>query len=388
MTTLASETHTGEGGLAQRIRNHLDGKNFAPFEVRVPDAGVYRFGDGKPEFSIAVNDRHGLKALMRLDELRFSEAYINGDLDIEGDMWKVLSCRVALRDLHPLHCLWRRLAPVFTGQLRANKRAIADHYGHESEFFLKFLDPTRCYSQAVFERDDEPLETAQRRKLEFVVKACMLKPGDRVLDVGGGWGTFVEYAGKQGIHVTALTLARPSEHYLKDLIQRLHLPCDVHFGDFYQYTSQEPFDAIVILGVMEHLPDYGSVLRQFQRLLKPGGKIYLDASSFREKYSKPAFISRYVFPGNHRYFCLHEFLSRVAKTNLEVQSVYNDYYSYYLTCREWAKNLESGRKEICTRWGDTLYRIFRLYLWGSAYAFYSRSMDAYRVVLKRPEAEG
>ena len=387
MATLISETQTADSGLARRIRKQLADKAFAPFEVRLPDAGVYRFGDGEPAFSIAVNDPQGLSALMRLDELRFSEAYINGDLDIEGDMWHALSCRSALSDLHPLHAFWRRFTPLFSGQVHTDKRAIADHYGHENEFFLKFLDPTRCYSQALFERDDEPLETAQRRKLDFVVSACGLKHGDRVLDVGGGWGTFVEHAGKQGIHVTALTLARPSEQYLQSLVQRLGLPCEVHFGDFYQYTSPEPYDAIVILGVMEHLPDYRAVLRQFQRLLKPGGRIYLDASSYREKYSKPAFISRYVFPGNHRYFCLHEFLSLVEKTNLEIQNVYNDYHSYYLTCREWAKNLEAQRKEICDRWGDQLYRVFRLYLWGSAYAFNSRSMDAYRVVLRRPEVD-
>jgi cyclopropane-fatty-acyl-phospholipid synthase len=302
-------------------------------------------------------------------------------------MWGVVSSRETLRDRHPFHTLWRRIAPLISGKLRTNIRAIADHYEYENGFFLKFLDPTRCYSQAIFERDDEPLETAQRRKLNFVVNSCNLKPGDRVLDVGGGWGAFVEHAGKQGIHVTAITLAHHSEQYLKDLIQRLQLPCEVKYGDFYQYESPQPYDAIVILGVMEHLPDYRAVVGQFQRLLKPGGKIYLDASSFRKRYSKPAFISRYVFPGNHRYFCLHEFLAQIAKTNLEVQRVYNDRHSYYLTCREWAKNLELARQEISKRWGEKLYRIFRLYLWGSSYAFYSRSMDAYRVVMERPENE-
>ena len=384
MATLGTETQISKDGFVRRIRNHLANNAVAPFKVLLPNEDSYRFGDGDPTFTISVNDHKGLLALARFDQLRFSEAYINGNLDIEGDMWKVVSSRETLRDCHPLHTLWRRIAPLIMGQLHTNKTAITDHYEHDNEFYLKFLDSTRCYSQAIFESDDELLETAQRRKLDYVVKSCDLKPGDRVLDVGGGWGAFVEHAGKRGIQVTALTLARKSEQYLKDLIQRLQLPCEVIYGDFYQYTTAQPYDAIAILGVMEHLPDYAAVLRQIQRLLKPGGKLYLDASSFREKYSKPAFISRYVFPGNHRYFCLHDFLSQVAKTNLEVQRVYNDRHSYYLTCREWAKNLESAHKEISERWGEKLYRIFRLYLWGSSYAFYSRSMDAYRVVLERP----
>lgn len=204
------------------------------------------------------------------------------------------------------------------------------------------------------------------------------------MDVGGGWGSFVEYAGKKGINVTALTLAKASRKYLNDLIQKLQLPCHVKYEDFYEHKSSEPYDAIVILGVMEHLPNYKAVVKQFESLLRPGGRIYLDASSFRKKYFKPTFISRYVFPGNHRFLCLHEFLEKVSKTHLEIRCIFNDRHSYYLTCREWARNLEASRDMIVDRWSEKLYRIFHLYLWGSSYSFYCHDMDAFRVVLERP----
>jgi len=372
-------------GLAQRIQHHLSDKVVAPFKVRLPNGETYSFGQGEPTFTVSLNDQNVFSAVARFDELSFAEAYINGNLDIEGSMWDVMRCREILSDIHPLHIIWRRLAPLLAGQVRTNKRAIAGHYEYENELYLKFMDATRCYSQAVFESDDEPLETAQRRKLEFAVQSCGLKPGDRVLDVGGGWGTFVEYAGKQGIQVTALTIARKSEEFINNLIQAQRLPCKVIYGDFYEHRSPEPYDAIVILGVMEHLPDYAAVVHQFRRLLKPGGKIYLDASAFREEYSKSTYMSRYIFSGNHRYFCLHDFLSKVATTNFEVTAVYNDRHSYYLTCREWAKNLDAAREEIVRRWGEKVYRTFRLYLWGASHAFFSRGMEAFRVVLERPE---
>ena len=366
------------------IQNRVADQIKTPFEVRLWGDHSYRFGKGEPAVKVLVKDRDGLAALSGLDELRICEAYMAGSLDVVGDMLGFVSLRGALRDSHPLHTLWRRIAPLFIGRVQTDRQAIASHYDFDNEFYLTFMDPTRCYSQAVFERDDETLEAAQRRKLDFAIDSCGMKPGDRVLDIGGGWGAFTEHAGRRGIEVTSLTISRHSEEFLTGLIQRLQLPCRVLNQDFLEFTSPEPYDAIVILGVMEHLPDYPAVLRQFQRLLKPGGRVYLDASAFREKYSKPTFVSRYIFPGDHSYFCLHEFLTAVAKTPLEVLAVYNDRHSYYLTCKAWAENLDSARDEIIRRWGEMLYRRFRLYLWGSAYAFLSRGMDAYRVVLQRP----
>lgn len=373
-------------GLYRLIQRQVFGEKVKiPLEICLWGGRTYRFGEEEPAVKVVVRDRQGLKALRQLDELSICEAYMKGSLDVAGDMLGFVSLRKALRDSHPLHDLWRRMAPWFIGRITTDRRAIAAHYDFANEFYLQFLDPTRCYSQAVFERDDEFLETAQRRKLDFAIDACGLKPGDRVLDVGGGWGSFTEHAGQRGIRVTSLTISHQSEAFLVDLIHRCQLPCQVVNQDFLEHTSPEPYDAIAILGVMEHLPDYPAVLRQFLRLLKPGGRVYLDASAFREKYAKPTFIARYIFPADHAYFCLHNFLSAVAKTHMDVLTVHNDRHSYFLTCKAWAENLEAARDEIILRWGESLYRRFRLYLWGSAYAFLSRGMEAFRVVLERPQ---
>lgn len=368
----------------QLFQKRFEDKITLPIEIQLWGERVYRLGKGEPAVKILVKDRQGLAALSELDEVKICEAYMAGSLDVAGDMLGFASLRGLLSDHHPLHSLWRRMAPLFVGRVRTDRLAIAGHYDFSNEFYLKFMDPTRCYSQAVFDRDDEPLERAQHRKLDFAIDACRLKPGDRVLDVGGGWGSFTEHAGRSGIHVTSLTISQQSEAFLLDLIERQHLPCRVLNQDFWEHTVSNPYDAIVILGVMEHLPDYPAVLRQLQTLLKPGGRVYLDASAFREKYSKPTFVSRYIFPGDHAFFCLHTFLAEVAKSKLEVLEVQNDRYNYYLTCKTWAENLDAARDEIVSRWGEMLYRRFRLYLWGSAQAFFSRSMDAYRVVLEKP----
>lgn len=375
---------TRQEGILRVIRERLADQVKTPFEIRLWGERVYRFGKGEPAVRVIVKDLRGLTALFQLDELGICEAYEAGSLDVTGDMLGFVSLRGLLSDRHPLHALWQRIAPALIGRERTARQAIATHYDFSSEFYLKFMDATRCYSQALFERDDEPLETAQRRKLDFAIDACRLRPGDSVLDVGGGWGSFTEHAGLRGIQVTSLTISAESERYVTDLVHRLQLPCRMLNQDFMNYVAPTTYDAIVILGVMEHLPDYPSVLRQFQRMLKPGGRVYLDASAFREKYSKPTFVSRHIFPGDHSYFCLHEFLTAVARTPMEVLAVYNDRHNYRLTCTAWAEKLEAARDEIISRWGERLYRRFRLYLWGSAHAFLTRGMDAYRVVLERP----
>lgn len=371
-------------GILRTVQKRLGDEVKTPFEVRLWGDHTYRFGKGEPAVRVFVKDQYGLAALGRLDELAICEAYMAGSFDVTGDMLGFVSLRGLLSDRHPLHSLWRRIAPWFVGRSPTDRQAIAAHYDFSSEFYLKFMDASRCYSHALFERDDEALEVAQRRKLDFAIDACRLLPGQRVLDVGGGWGSFTEHAGRRGIEVTSLTISEQSERYVADLIRRLQLPCRIRNQDFLEHTAPEPYDAIAILGVMEHLPDYPAVLRSFERLLKPGGRVYLDASAFREKYSKPTFVSRHIFPGDHSYFCLHAFLAAAAaRSEMEVLAVHNDRHNYFLTCTAWARRLEAAREEITHRWGEALYRRFRLYLWGSAHAFLSRSMDAYRVVLER-----
>src|SRR5512143_2050677 len=131
-------TNMVESKLARLIQHHLADRLVVPFNIRLPNNSVYRFGNGDPAFTVSLKDQNALSAITTFDELRFTEAYINGNLDIDGDIWSVISCRELLRDVHPLHYLWRRIAPLLKGQLSTNKQAIANHYEYESDFYLMF----------------------------------------------------------------------------------------------------------------------------------------------------------------------------------------------------------------------------------------------------------
>ncbi len=152
-----------------------------------------------------------------------------------------------------------------------------------------------------------------------------------------------------------------------------------------QYETDRKYDAIVIMGVIEHLPQYQRVLKKFMTLLKPGKFIFLDGSATIKKYELSSYMVKYIYGGNHSFLVLHDFLDKLAKTPLQVIEIFNDRYSYFLTFQQWARNFDANRADVVQRFGEFDYRRFRLYLWGAAYEFLSRSLDCYRMIIQLPQ---
>jgi len=356
-----------------------------PFAIRGPDGAEHRFGHDAPAFTFAASNSRAMSALDTLDSLVIAEAYLSGILDVEGDLESALRMRDFFGDTHPLVTAWHMLGPKLRGQVRSDEDHISHHYDIDPDFFLAFLDRRhRCYSHGVFECDDEPLEDGITHKLDFALDSVEARPGFRVLDVGGGWGAFTEYAGRKDMQVTSLTISRVSENFLKNVIDREKLPCTVRFEHLHEHKPDKRYDAIVILGVTEHLPDYKRSLALYRSMLKPGGKVYLDASAMRKKYDISSFLRRHIYPGNGSPMCLHDYLEAVATSPFQLESVHDDRHNYALTSKHWAERFDAARAEIERRWGSAQYRKFRVYLWGCYDGFKRDYMQAYRVVLSLP----
>ncbi len=366
------------------------------FELQLPDRPPRLFGDGEPAFQFLVRNQAGLTALGSLSEKRIGEAYLAGDIDLNGDVVAALDLRTTLRNqrrladlltTYGLGYLWATyVQPRLFGQVKCDEQWISQHYDLESDFYLLFLDKqAHCYSHGYFSSDDEPLEAAIQRKLDTAIAECGMRPGWRVLDIGAGWGAFTEHAGRQGIQVTSLTISAESERYVRDLIAREQLPCRVLLEHFLEHATDEPYDAIVNLGVTEHLPNYQATLAQYQRLLKPGGRVFLDACASRRKYPFTSFVRSYIWPGNTTPMHLASYLKEVGKTPFEVLYLHNDRHNYLLTTRHWAQNLDRCRDEVVNRWGEHVYRRFRIYLWGCVHYFGTGTITAYRLLLQLPD---
>ncbi|MGE5203386.1 MAG: class I SAM-dependent methyltransferase [Acidobacteriota bacterium] len=356
------------------------------FDVELPDRGVQRFGSGSPSFRAVLKNRRALRAIASLDEGRFADAYLAGDIDIDGDMLRPFELRKSMKDLHPLTTVWRFLQPLLFGQVHTNKQAITAHYDIDPVFFLSFLDPkTPCYTQGVYDRDDEGLDAATLRKFDYCFEKCRLKPGDHILEIGPGWGAWFEYASRRGVKCTGISISQVSIDYLNDRARQLGFDWELILADLLEYKTDRKYDAIVIMGVIEHLPNYRAVLEKFMTMLKPGRFIFLDGSACTKKYELSSFMVKYIYGGNHSFLVLHDFLDKLAKTPLQVLEILNDRHSYFLTFQQWARNFDRNRDAVIARFGEFNYRRFRLYLWGAAYEFLSRSLDCYRMIIQYPE---
>ena len=372
-----------------RIEGFIDriGAIETPFSIELPDGTKREVGEGAPQFHVGLRTDRAVKAVASLDEANISEAFLQGDIDLEGDMISPFALRASLDDRHPIVAAWRFVQPLIFGQVFTNRAAISSHYDLDPKLFLSFLDPVLpAYSQGVYASDDETLEAALRRKFDYAVEKCELGQSTRVLEIGPGWGAFASHALPRGIDFVGLTISEVSQTFINDKLSQFRDSFKIVLQDFLEYDTKEKFDSIVIMGVIEHLPNYERVLKKFDSLLKPGGLVFLDGSAARKKYELSTFMARHIYPGNHSFLVLDDFVNKVAKTPFEMLEILNDRHSYYLTFKQWAENLESNKDAVIREFGDFEYRKFRLYLWGATYEFLSRNLDCYRMVLYKPKA--
>ena len=365
------------------------GRRFAepaiPFAVTLPTGEVVRLGRGDPRFHLTLKNQRALRAIATMDEGRFGDAYVAGDIDLDGDMLCPFELRRSMRDIHPLVAAWRFVEPRLFGQVHTNRRAISAHYDLPPAFFLSFLDPkVPSYTQGIFADPAETLDVATLRKFDYCYESARSSLAItcwRSVPAGArGWSM----RRAAGLRSTGVTNSRVSFDYLSQRALEQGADWQMRLADILEYAPDEKYDAIVMMGVIEHLPDYRRMLERFLKLVKPGGHVFIDGSAATKKYELSTFMVKYIFGGNHSFMVLHDFMDKLAQTPFEPLEIHNDRMNYYLTFRHWAANLEKNREFIVSHFTDFNYRRFRLYLWGAAYEFLSRNVDCYRLVIRAP----
>ncbi len=388
-----------------KIVEQLEKQLAGACHLRISYGGeTYDVNEGhQPTIGIAIKTRRALLTMLQGNELAMAESYIYGDIDLAledpNDIIELLRIQDSLDRRATIKTrLWQiviGLALRLQGTVSLNRRWLATHYaGAYDTVIQRFVDPQyKLYSHGIgYEPDSKtPLVQATESKLQWIYDRCELNEQKVVLDVGGGWGSFLSYAGKRGAKVHSIAVTDESVEALLDLKQREHLDsCEIEKINFWDVDRQDYYDAIVCIGTIEHLPYYQRLVEKANFLLKPGGKLHVDGFAAKKSdYEGSQFMFKYIYPGDNTPLFLDEFLAAVETSSFVAETVIDDCYNYFRTMVAWCHRFEDSIDYYRSKGiGEDILRIFRLYLWGIASSFKYRKIYAYRAVLEKPDAGG
>jgi cyclopropane-fatty-acyl-phospholipid synthase len=375
--------------------------------------------DATPRAATIILQHPGALRQMFLpgSELGLAEAYLYGDFDVEGEIEAVFGLADHLEEgmggLLQRVRLALALLRLPTGRerdqgqrgratldgrqhsLRRDREAVRYHYDVSNDFYALWLDQHMVYSCAYFASVDEDLDRAQTRKLDYLCRKLRLQPGQRLLDLGCGWGGLAIHAAQQyGVDATGITLSQPQADLANERIAAAGLSdrCRVWMRDYREMDPADHYDALVSVGMFEHvgealLPIY------FQRayvLLEPGG-VFLNhgiANTVADRpVNGPSFSDTYVFPDGE--LVPISTTTRVAEeAGFEVRDVESLREHYALTLRHWVRRLEAGYEQALAYVDEPTYRVWRLFMSGSAHGFTVGRLNVYQTLLVKPNADG
>ena len=320
-------------------------------------------------------------------------AYVEGEIDLEGPIEDILAVGVRLsnatggEEFTKPDAGW--LARVLSHSRARDKEKIEYHYDVSDAFYKLFLDSNLIYSCAYFKHDDDTLDQAQLNKLDHILNKIQLKRGDRLLDVGCGWGAMIIRAAQRGAHAVGVTLSENQYAHAKERIAELGLAsrCEVRLQDYRDVPEVGCYDKIVSIGMFEHvgmknLPVYFS---KMHALLKDGGAMLMHGITAtnpdRRQVGRGAgeFIDKYVFPDGELPH-VSDVIRAMAHEGFEVVDAESLRRHYAKTLTHWARRIDAQPNEGSAIAGEKRYRIWRVYLAGSAYGFRENWMNIHQML--------
>jgi cyclopropane-fatty-acyl-phospholipid synthase len=390
--------------------------SFKAFNVKLWDGTLWQPAAVHSRFTLELKHPGALRRMFWApSELSLGEAYIYGDFDVHGDLeacfelsdylldrsWRIREKARLAKHLISLptrrHTGPDKNAAKLKGAPHSKKRdaqAISYHYNVSNDFYRLWLDERMVYSCAYFHTADESLEDAQRSKLDYICRKLRLKPGERLLDIGCGWGGLIIHAAQNyGVDALGITLSQNQADLANQRISEAGLAdhCLAKILDYRDVDEREPFDKMVSVGMFEHVGE-SQLATYFQKVfqvLKPGG-VFLNhgitESMQRPPQQGPSFIDKYVFPDGE-LMPITTSLRVAEETGFEIRDLESLREHYAMTLRHWVARLQSNRAQAVRMTSEEIYRIWNIYMAGSAYGFETGVMNLYQALMIKPEGK-
>lgn len=358
-----------------------------PFLMKT-EGGEYRIGEGAPEFTVRFKRPIPLKELTTSTSLALGDAYMNGDLEIEGDLYNALDHFLGqMGKFSTNQGVLKKL--IFSSTAKKNQqKEVQSHYDIGNDFYKLWLDETMSYSCGYFRHEDDTLYQAQVNKVEYILEKLHLEEGMTLLDVGCGWGfLLLEAAKKYRIHGVGITLSKEQYKKFRERIEEESLEglLQVELMDYRDLPRYgKTFDRVVSVGMAEHVGrgNYQLFMDSVSKVLKPGGLFLLHFISGLKEHPGDPWVKKYIFPGG-TVPSLREMLSCAAEDNFHTLDVENLRLHYNRTLLCWEKNFRDHIDEIRKMFDEKFIRMWEMYLCACAATFHNGIIDLHQILLSK-----
>ena len=358
------------------------------FCVKFWDGDEVKVGENEPLFKIILKKPIPKKEILTSTTLAFGEAYMNGDLEVEGDF--LLMLNTVLKYKEKFTTDFRGLPKIFSNltSTKKQKEEVTYHYDIGNDFYKLWLDDTLSYSCAYFKNENESLGEAQLNKIHHLLKKLNLSEGMTLLDIGCGWGALlIEAAKLYKIKGLGITLSEEQYKAFKEKIEKENLQdyLQVKLMDYRELEkSGLLFDRVVSVGMLEHVgrSNYDLFMKCVSKVLKKEGVFVLHYISGLYESEGDAWIRKYIFPGGV-IPTLREIISLSADYRFYTVDVESLRMHYYKTLLKWAENFEKNTDTVREMFDEKFVRMWRMYLYSCAACFYTGVIDLHQIVFTK-----
>ena len=372
--------------IVKSIAEHLSDK---PFDLEYWDGEIIKYGEGEPEFKLIIKNFPSKKELLSDPSVALGEAYMKGDIDIEGDLQKFFESIIRNKDsFMNKNTVFRLASKIKAPSLMKSKKDIAHHYDIGNDFYSLWLDKTMSYSCGYFKNPTDTLYDAQMNKIHHILKKLNLKEGQHLLDIGCGWGYLIIEAAKlYKVKALGITLSEEQFKKAKERIKQEGLEdlVDVQLMDYRNLEkSNLEFDRIVSVGMAEHVGHANLPLffKNVDSVLKESGLFLLHNITNLVETGGNKWITTYIFPGGYLP-TLREELNIAADINFRTLDVESLRLHYMKTLEEWCKNFMNHLDEERHMFDDEFLRMWHLYLATCAAAFHYWDIDIHQILFSK-----